>query len=94
MKRGLVTAFALSFCITVVAVFALTVSAQEAPRITKEELRGMLGNPDVIIIDVRLGEDLGQNDLRIKGAVREDPGIVNSWISKYPIDKTLVFYCA
>jgi hypothetical protein len=31
--------------------------AQEAPKITKEDLLGVLGNSDVIIIDVRIGGD-------------------------------------
>jgi len=34
------------------------------------------------------------SDLKIRGAVREDPLAVDSWANKYPKDKTLVFYCA
>lgn len=83
-----------TLCLTVVGISALTALAQEAPRITKEELKETLGNPDVIIIDVRLGRDWENSELRIKGALREDPGNVNSWISKYPKEKTLVLYCA
>jgi hypothetical protein len=30
--------------------------------------------------------------LKIKGAVREDPKQVSSWIDKYPKDKLLVLY--
>jgi len=66
--------------------------AQEAPKITKEEVLGMLGNPDVIIIDVRAGGSSDGSELKIKGAVREDPRNVSLWIDKYPKDKTLVFY--
>jgi rhodanese-related sulfurtransferase len=68
--------------------------AQEAPKITKEEVLGMLSNPDVIIIDVRSGGDWNGSELKIKGALREDPRNVSSWISKYPKEKTLVLYCA
>jgi len=75
-------------------VFALTVMAAEAPRITKEEVKGMLGNPDVIIIDVRAGGDWNSSNVKIQGAVREDPSKVGSWMDKYPKDKTLIFYCA
>ncbi len=47
---------------------------------------------DVIIIDVRTDFAWQTSELKIMGAVREDPNNVNSWISKYPKDKTLVFY--
>ncbi len=63
-------------------------------RMTKEELKVKLGNPDLIVIDVRLGKDWTGSDLKIKGAVREDPQALDSWAKKYPKDKTLVFYCA
>ena len=66
----------------------------EAPRMTKDELKAMLGSPDLIIIDVRYGKDWTESDVKIKGAVREDPEAFDSWAKKYPKDKTLVFYCA
>ena len=65
-----------------------------APRMTKDKLKSMLGNPDLLIIDVRYGKDWTESDLKIKGALREDPEAVDSWAGKYPRDKTLVFYCA
>jgi len=65
-----------------------------APRMTKEELKAMFGDPNLVIIDVRHGMDWTGSELKIKGAVREDPGAVDSWANKYPKDKTLVFYCA
>ena len=65
-----------------------------APRMTKDDLKAMLGNPDLVIIDVRYGKDWTDSDLKIRGAVREDPEAFNSWANKYPKNKTLVFYCA
>ncbi len=65
-----------------------------APRMTKQALRAVMGNPDVIIIDVRQHGDWANSDLKIKGAAREDPGAIESWANKYPKDKTLIFYCA
>ena len=63
------------------------------PRMTKEELRSMLGNPDVVILDVRASGDWNKSESKIKGAVREDSAIdVNSWANRYPKEKTLVFY--
>jgi hypothetical protein len=66
----------------------------DAPRMTTDDLKLMLGNPDLIIVDVRYGKDWTESDLKIRGAVREDPEIFDSWAKKYPKDKTLVFYCA
>ncbi len=66
----------------------------DAPRIPKDDLKAMLGNPDLLIIDVRYGRDWTDSELKIKGATREDPEAFDSWANKLPKDKTLVFYCA
>ncbi len=64
------------------------------PRMTKEELKSILGNPDVVILDVRLQDQWQISKEKIPGAVREDPEKdVRSWATKYPKDKTYVFYC-
>ena len=68
--------------------------AADVPRMTKEELKGMLGKENVIIIDVRSDLDQEKSNQKIQGAVIEDPGKVETWMAKYPKDKTLVFYCA
>ena len=63
------------------------------PRISKEELKSLSGNPDVIIIDVRVDEGWKESKWKIKGAVREDPEKdISTWADKYPKDKTVVFY--
>lgn len=80
--------------VLVTILFAMTTMAAEVPKMTKEEFKGMLGNQDVIIVDVRIGTDWNASEFKIKGAVREDPTKVAEWIGKYPKDKTLVFYCA
>ena len=46
-------------------------TSKSAPRMTKEELKPMLGNPDVLIVDVRADKDWADSDLKIKGAARE-----------------------
>ena len=79
------------------AIAALCVAASaiaEDKRITKEEVMQMLGSPDLIIIDVRAALDWEKSELKIKGAIREDPDNVSSWMSKYPKDKTIAFYCS
>ena len=65
----------------------------KVPRMTKEELKPLLGNPDVIVIDVRVEEEWKEAKWKIQGAVREDSEKdINLWVNKYPKDKTLVFY--
>lgn len=90
MKTTLISAFLLIF----VALSCGNAFSQEAPRITKQELRAMLGNPDVFIIDVRLQQEWESSEKKIAGAIREDPLEVRSWMPKFSKDKTLVFYCS
>ena len=71
-----------------------TCKADEPPRMTKEELKVRLGDPEVVVVDVRAGGSWTDSATKIKGAVREDPKAVQSWFQKYPKDKTLVFYCS
>jgi len=93
-KRGWrVFAVALSFII--LGVLAKMACAAEVPRMSKEELKSMLGNPEVIIVDVRAAGDWDKNKTKIQGAVREDPNkSAKSWADKYSKDKTIILYCA
>ncbi len=74
--------------------FVAQAMAAGVPRISKEDLLALMTKPDVIIIDVRLSGDVADSSSKVKGAVREDPQKVETWMDKYPKDKTLVFYCA
>ena len=70
-------------------------SEDRTPRMTKEELRLLLGGPGVVIVDVRVPEEWKKSDRKIQGANHEDPEKdVTKWADKYPRDKTLVFYCS
>ncbi len=63
------------------------------PRMTKEQLKPLMGTPGVIILDVREPDDWNKSREKITGAVREDPEKdAKIWAEKYPKDKTLVFY--
>ena len=66
----------------------------EVPRMTKDELRTLIEEGDVTVVDVRTGRDWKSSEYKIHTAVREDAGQVASWATKYPKDKTLVLYCA
>jgi hypothetical protein len=69
-----------------------SVAAEEAPKMTKEELRGVLDHPDVVVLDVRYSESWQDSDLMIKGATRGNPANFDSWADEYPKEKTLVLY--
>ncbi len=74
--------------------FIPNLRAEEVPRMTPEELKEMLGKPGIVIIDVRSNADWMDSTQKIKGAVRQDPKKVSSWMGKYPKDRGLVFYCS
>ncbi|NVL93520.1 MAG: hypothetical protein HWN71_10855 [Desulfobacterales bacterium] len=79
---------------SLVCISAQAGTAQDVPRITIEEVKAMLDNPDVIILDVRPDEQWKQSSRKLPGAVHEDPEDVKSWADKYPKEKTLILYCA
>jgi hypothetical protein len=80
--------------LVVVPLIPCGASAEEAPRITKEEAKALMGSPGVVILDVRAGKDWSASELKVKGAVREDPSDIAKWASKYAPDTTLILYCA
>jgi hypothetical protein len=73
---------------------AASVAPVEVPRISVEKTKTLLGNPDVVIIDVRTAKSWWRSTTKISNAVREEPGAVEKWASKYPKDKTLILYCS
>ena len=90
-KRLFIEALLIFFMVGGCTLFA---KSAEAPRMTKDELKAMLGNPDLVMIDVRTQRDWTESDSKIKGAVREDPEAVESWANKYPKGNSIVLYCA
>jgi len=69
-------------------------ASNDAPLVTKEELKAMLDDPAVIILDVRIERDWQASEFKIKGAVYANPRDYSSWAKTYPKDKTIVLYCA
>jgi hypothetical protein len=95
MKRLLLYMILLCAAALSVGFLGGVVYAQEnVPRMTKEDLKPLIGDPNVILIDVRSMGDWNKDTLMIKGAIREDPVDVASWMDKYPKEKTFVFYCS
>lgn len=90
-KRRVLAVFILT------AVFTLLTSigiAADTDRMTKEELKKIMGDNTVLILDVRAGRDWSSSEFKIKGALRANPKEFNTWSDQYSKDNTLVLYCA
>jgi hypothetical protein len=73
---------------------AVSPAAEEAPRMTIEDLKERMGSPDLVILDLRYGIGWTLSTQKIKGALREDPEEkTGEWAGKYGKDKTIVTYC-
>jgi len=90
-KRIFIAPLLIFFMVGILATFA---RSADVPRMKKDELKAMLDNSDLVILDVRYKKDWTDSDSKIKGAIREDPESVKSWAEKYSKDKTIVLYCA
>ncbi|MDO3379360.1 rhodanese-like domain-containing protein [Geoalkalibacter halelectricus] len=62
-------------------------------RMSLEQLHGRLGESDLVIIDARTPGEWRRAEVKIPGAVREDPRQI-SWADRYDKNDTLVLYCA
>ena len=96
MKRSLPQLFLVVLCAVLCGLIAREgYSLTKVQRITKEELKALLNDPSVVVIDVRTDWSWRESDKKIKGAVREDPlADVRTWASKYPREKKIVLYCS
>jgi len=76
----------------ILVIFTTTTIASEVTKISKEELKPILGNLDIIILDVDREGNWEDRNRKILGAVRENPKEIESWMTKYPKNKTLILY--
>lgn len=60
--------------------------------VDKDTLKAMLGEPDLLLIDVRAPGGWGRSTEKIKGAVRRERGQVAIWSPSLPRDKKIVLY--
>jgi len=92
MKRRLIVL--ISVILVGMGAFGTSSVAKDVTMITKDELKAMLGNLEVVIIDARYDKHWMASDMKIKGAVREDYNDVKSWADKYNKNRLIVVYCA
>ena len=69
-------------------------SVQEVVRISPAQLKAMLSDPELLIIDLRISQHWHRSDAKIPGAKRFDPQDVQSWAQDLDRDKKIVTYCA
>ncbi len=90
-KFSTIKSFVLSLALvglSTMSVFA----AEDVPRISKENLKELLGNSDAIILDVRKSENWQKSGFKIKGAIRRMPKNFDTWAEELPRDKKLFLY--
>lgn len=66
----------------------------DVPLMTTDELKAMLEDPDILILDVRRGKDWTSSEFKIKGATYAKPEAYDTWANTYPKTKKIVLYCA
>jgi rhodanese-related sulfurtransferase len=83
-----------AFVVAVLITTNYAALANEIPRISKQEAREMLDDPEVVFMDVRSGSDWRASQVKISGAVYEDYRNVETWVQEYDPEKTYILYCA
>ena len=84
----------IAFCLLFLCMSALPVIAGDAPTVSKDELKSMLGSSDLVLLDVRTGRDWSSSEFKIKGAIRASGDDFDKWSETYPKDKKIILYCA
>ena len=73
-----------------------SVPGPDVPRMANLELASLIGDPDLVIIDIDKASHWGSRKTTIKGAIILGLAYftpLDNFIKKYPKDKTYVFYC-
>jgi predicted sulfurtransferase len=66
----------------------------EAERISKEELRKMLDDPRLVVIDTRVKQQWDKAEFKIPGARHGSPWTAEEWGQDIPRDRIVVTYCS
>jgi predicted sulfurtransferase len=92
LKFNFIIFFLVLFVFSAVHAIA-TEEDDDISKITKEEVQKIIGQPDVILIDVRYEKNWKKSDMKIAGAIREHPNELGSWVGKYAKDHKVILYC-
>jgi hypothetical protein len=91
--KGLLLSLSIVFLnhLTVPTVFS---AADNVPRITVQELKAKMDKgEDLVIVDVRTGDDYERSKIKIKGAVRIPIVKIEERYRELPKDKQIILYC-
>ena len=87
--------YVLLFALTLLLTSAgISQAGTDVPLMTTDELKAMLDDPDLLILDVRRGKDWKSSEFKIKGATYAKPDAYDTWANTYPKTKKIVLYCA
>ena len=75
-----------------VTFYTLTAYAAGLSLISINQLKLILDNPEIVIIDARSSEDWQSSAVKIKGAVRGAPKNFESWAYDFSKDKVFIIY--
>jgi rhodanese-related sulfurtransferase len=73
---------------------AFAADTESVPRMSTGELKSRLGEPGLLVLDVRGSWDWDSSNEKIPGSEHVNPTEVDQWAGHYPKEKTLVLYCA
>ena len=94
MRIDLRTPYALLLTFALVLTVVGTAPAGNVPLMTTDELKAMLDDPELVILDVRRGKDWKSSEFKIQGATYVKPEAYDEWANTYPKSKKFVLYCA
>lgn len=92
MRKGLL--LALVGALLLLPLGATLAAEPEVKSVNPAALKGMLGDPQLLVIDVRTPSAWADSKNMIKGAMRQDPGKVPTWAKTLSKDKKIVLYCS
>jgi len=91
--RGLLYFLLITFFAFLVAPAAFS-AMDGVPRITAQELKAKMDRGEnILIIDVRTGDEYERSRIKIKGAVRISIVNIEDKASELPKDKEIITYC-
>ncbi len=71
-----------------------TAMATDVKIMEVDTLKGLIDDPELLVLDVRTGRDWSSSELKIKGARRAEPREIDKWSAGLDSKKVIVLYCA
>ena len=85
---------AILFAVGTLAMTEKVVLAESVQRMSVDQLKEVLGRPDVLVLDARRSSDWKDGETKIKGAVRMEADQIADMAAQTDKARTVVLYCA